>query len=681
MFNYWFNSIANTDTVYIVPMVVKKAFRVTLQVIIVLCSLNASAQSNDLDSLKRVLQTPLEAKDEVNTLISIGDIYHYENQLDSAIMAFHKAMVIASTIHDKRNEANALIGLGSMSEELGNYGQALSLLFRASQIFEQMGDSDGIIEVQMILQSTYRQSGNYRNALRHLFIALGHLGKNDKKGVYIFRGVRMRPLMLAEIGETYQHMNELDSAEFYTRKSIEEQLMMNGATWNFPIYLLGKIQAKQGKNKEALRNYKSAIPLAARNGILKDTLDIYNSIAELYKNTGELDSAIYYGKAITDKRFLNKSILLTAEITLAEVYKLKHNTDSAFKYLELSSALKDSIYSAEKHKEFQSAVFNEQLRQMESAERQEELKNQIIMYSLIGGLIVFLIIALLLYRNNLHKQNAKVKIEKAFDELKATQKQLIQSEKMASLGELTAGIAHEIQNPLNFVNNFSEVNAELIEELKKELAGGNSNSAEDLANDIGENEHKINHHGKRADAIVKSMLQHSRISSGHKEDIDLNELCEEYVRLAYHGYRAKDKAFNAIPINIGIEKDLDPSLPNVTVVRQDIGRVILNLINNAFYAVNEKSKASSSGYTPIVKILTKNLGDKVEIRIEDNGMGIPESIKEKIFQPFFSTKPTGQGTGLGLSLSYDIVKAHGGTVAVNSTEGMGSEFIVQLPTQ
>ena len=660
--------------IHSITMVVKKAFRITLQVIIGLFSLSASAQSNDLDSLKRVLQARLEPMDRVNTLLSMAEIYHYENYLDSATMFYQKAMVMASTNHDKRNEAIALMGLGSMTEELGNYGQALSFLFRALQIFEQISDSDGIIEVQMILQSTYRQSGNYRSALRHLFNVRERLEKNDKKGVIIFRGVRMRPLVLAEIGETYQHMNELDSAEFFTRKSIDEQLMMNGATWNFPIYLLGKIQAKQGKDREALRNYKSAIPLAAKNGILKDTLDIYNSIAELYKNTGDLDSAIYYARSITSKRLLNTSILLGAVITMADVYKLKHNTDSAFKYLELSSALKDSIYSAEKHKEFQSAVFNEQLRQMESEERQEELKNQIIMYALIGGLIIFLIVALLLYRNNLHKQRAKVKVEKAYDELKATQKQLIQSEKMASLGELTAGIAHEIQNPLNFVNNFSEVNTELIGELKKELADGNVKEAEELAHDIDENEHKINHHGKRADAIVKSMLQHSKISSGQKEMTDLNELCEEYIRLAYHGYRAKDKSFNA-----NFEKHLDPSLPNVTVVRQDIGRVILNLINNASYTVNEKNKNGVSGYTPTVKILTKNLGDKVEIRIEDNGMGIPESIKEKIFQPFFSTKPTGQGTGLGLSLSYDIVKAHGGTLEVNSKEGEGSEFIILLP--
>jgi signal transduction histidine kinase len=243
---------------------------------------------------------------------------------------------------------------------------------------------------------------------------------------------------------------------------------------------------------------------------------------------------------------------------------------------------------------------------------------------------------------------------------------------MASLGELTAGIAHEIQNPLNFVNNFSEVNTELIDELKRELAEGNIRPAEELASSIADNEQKINHHGKRADVIVKSMLQHSRTSSGHKEITDLNEVCEEYIRLAYHGFRVKDKSFNPT-----FEKVLEPSLPKIAVVRQDIGRVILNLINNAAYAVNEKSKTGIPGYAPTVKIVTRKVGDKVEIRIEDNGTGIPESIKGKIFQPFFSTKPTGQGTGLGLSLSYDIIKAHGGTLEVGSKKE-GSEFVIQL---
>jgi signal transduction histidine kinase/ligand-binding sensor domain-containing protein len=290
-------------------------------------------------------------------------------------------------------------------------------------------------------------------------------------------------------------------------------------------------------------------------------------------------------------------------------------------------------------------------------------------------------------------------IEKAYKELKATQKQLIQSEKMASLGELTAGIAHEIQNPLNFVNNFSEISSELVEEMKEELAVGNAQLANEIASDISQNLQKINHHGKRAADIVKGMLQHSRTSSGQKEPTDINALADEYLRLAYHGLRAKDKSFNA-----DFKTEFDESLPKINVIPQDIGRVLLNLINNAFYAVDKKAKEENPLtpkaemkndqyiYQPTVTISTTSSkspsGDSrlndavgqvgVKISVKDNGPGIPDSIKDKIFQPFFTTKPTGQGTGLGLSLAYDIVKAHGGELRVETKEGQGTEFTIIL---
>ncbi|MBN3521000.1 GHKL domain-containing protein [Algoriphagus lutimaris] len=264
-------------------------------------------------------------------------------------------------------------------------------------------------------------------------------------------------------------------------------------------------------------------------------------------------------------------------------------------------------------------------------------------------------------------------LEKSLEELKSTQSQLIQSEKMASLGQLTAGIAHEIQNPLNFVNNFSDVNRELIAELKEEIEKGDLEEVKLIASDIEANEEKINHHGKRADAIVKGMLEHSRASSGEKTHTDLNALADEFVRLSYHGLRAKDKSFNA-----DFKLELDTNLPKVNVVASDIGRVLLNLINNAFYAVNEKAKENLEGYKPEVIVSTKKTKNGVEISVSDNGSGIPDSIKDKIFQPFFTTKPTGSGTGLGLSLSYDIVKAHGGELKVNTLEDEGSNFIIQL---
>jgi signal transduction histidine kinase len=245
---------------------------------------------------------------------------------------------------------------------------------------------------------------------------------------------------------------------------------------------------------------------------------------------------------------------------------------------------------------------------------------------------------------------------------------------MASLGELTAGIAHEIQNPLNFVNNFSDVNTELIDEAEQEMNKGNFDETKTILRNIKENEEKINHHGKRADAIVKGMLQHSRSNSGQKEPTDINALADEYLRLAYHGLRAKDKSFNA-----DIKTDLDDRIGKINIIPQEIGRVILNLINNAFYAVDEKKKHDPNGYEPTVTVSTKKTNQKIEIKVSDNGIGIPQKVLDKIFQPFFTTKPTGQGTGLGLSLSYDIVKAHGGKLKVETKEGEGSKFIIELP--
>lgn len=266
-------------------------------------------------------------------------------------------------------------------------------------------------------------------------------------------------------------------------------------------------------------------------------------------------------------------------------------------------------------------------------------------------------------------------LTKSLNDLKTAQAQLIQSEKMASLGELTAGIAHEIQNPLNFVNNFSEVNAELIAEMKEELANGNMDEVSKIAEHIHENEKKIIHHGKRADAIVKGMLQHSSTRSGVKKSSNINALADEYLRLAFHGLRAKDNSFN-----VTFKTDYDETIGKINIIPQEIGRVLLNLYNNAFYAVAEKMKFQPEGFEPTVSVCTIRAGNNIQIKVKDNGNGIPPKIIDKIFQPFFTTKPTGQGTGLGLSISYDIVKAHGGDLKVETKEGQGSEFIIQLPT-
>jgi signal transduction histidine kinase len=365
--------------------------------------------------------------------------------------------------------------------------------------------------------------------------------------------------------------------------------------------------------------------------------------------------------------------ILAASSLLAELYAERDPKESV-RYYQIASAAKDSLYGVQKVLKLQSSTMKEQERMAEQEAARIAYRNKIRQWSLVGGVAVFLVIALILYRNNREKQKANKILETTLTNLKTTQSQLIQSEKMASLGELTAGIAHEIQNPLNFVNNFSDVNTELVDELKSELAVGNTQSAVEIAEDIKENERKINHHGKRAEAIVKGMLQHSRTSSGQKEPTDINALCDEYLRLAFHGLRAKDQLFDT-----KLETSFDNTLSKINIVPQDIGRVILNLINNAFYTMSEKAKLQAASYTPQVIVQTKRLDGRIEIKVTDNGNGIPKRILDKIFQPFFTTKPTGQGTGLGLSLAYDIVQAHGGEIKVATKEGEGSEFIIQLP--
>jgi signal transduction histidine kinase len=416
----------------------------------------------------------------------------------------------------------------------------------------------------------------------------------------------------------------------------------------------------------------------------------------MYKQSGEKDSSLYYiQNGLPVANFLNSpDLLLRSYTALADFYKAKGNNDSTVKYQSLIIKINDSLFNSKQVQQFQNIDFDAQQRLQEQEAAEKAYQYKLRLYGLLTGLGIFLLVAIILWRNNRNKQKAyallkkqkeeidfqKSKAEQALTELKSAQSQLIYSEKMASLGEMAAGIAHEIQNPLNFVNNFSEVNTELLDELKSQKSKLKSEELDELLNNITENEKKINHHGKRADAIVKGMLQHSRTTSSQKELTDINALADEYLRLVYHSLRAKDKSSNA-----KFETEFDPSLKKINVVPQDIGRVILNLLNNAFYAVTEKQKQNIAGYQPTVRLTTKSVistsnNSKVELKVIDNGNGISPEMHEKIFQPFFTTKPAGEGTGLGLSLTYDIItKEHRGTIRVESKPGEGTVFIVELP--
>ncbi|HEV8504722.1 MAG TPA: ATP-binding protein [Chitinophagaceae bacterium] len=426
--------------------------------------------------------------------------------------------------------------------------------------------------------------------------------------------------------------------------------------------------------------------MAVKEIILRDVVQSYNSIAALYKERGPIDSATAYAlKAITLEREINFRGALDAALLVSEMYERQHRNDSALYYYKYAAETKDSMSSLTTIQQVQGIAFKEEMKEHERRQQavleQSQYRNRAKVLIVLGVAVVLLSVALLLWRTNRHKQKANAllkkkneQIEQTLVQLRSTHAQLIQSEKMASLGELTAGIAHEIQNPLNFVNNFSEVTKELIDEMQKEMDKGNLDEAKTISNNVRDNEQKIISHGKRGDVIVKSMLQHSRTSSGKKEPTDVNALSDEYLRLAYHGLRAKDKTFNA-----KFETDFDPSVGKINIVSPDIGRVLLNLINNAFYAVNEKQKTENGKFDPCVSVQTKKLNGQIEIIVKDIGNGIPQKVLEKIFQPFFTTKPTGEGTGLGLSLSYDIIKAHGGEIKVHTREGEGTTFKIDVP--
>jgi len=551
---------------------------------------------------------------------------------------------------------------------IGEFTNSLKDLFEILARFKKRKDKYGEMWTLSQIANTFGTAKNFDTAVVYYKNVLGAaLALNDTN-----RYVNS----LNDIGYTYYQANNPDSGLVYAKLAVEISYEPYFA--GFLPYALSTL----GENYIAKKQYDSALVILREclGYLVYDTLaisGISNDIAECFMEINKKDSVIYYTQqviSIANRNNLKPDLLRCYENLYRYFDKLKM-MDSSNKYFRLATNIKDSLYSIEKLKLVQEITFNEQLKNQEEIQKQRAQQNRIKVYSLIFALALLLVIAIVLYRNNQQKQKAKVKIEKAYSELKATQQQLIQSEKMASLGELTAGIAHEIQNPLNFVNNFSDVNTELVDEAAQEIDKGNIDEVKAILNYIKDNEQKINHHGKRADSIVKGMLQHSRTSSGQKELTDINALADEYLRLAYHGLRAKDKSFTAIT-----KTEFDNSLGKINVVPQEIGRVILNLINNAFYAVDEKKKQNLNGYGPTVSVSTKKANGKVEIKVADNGNGIPQKVLDKIFQPFFTTKPTGQGTGLGLSLAYDIVtKGHGGELKVETKEREGSTFTIILP--
>jgi len=620
------------------------------------------------DSLKQQLAMVTQDTSRVLLLGELAEAFR-NTMSDSAMRYGQQCLSLARQIQFPKGEAKALLSMSVILREMGNFPRALEAGLTALQISDE---NHFIAEEQLSLiriANVYSSSKDFTSALNYYRTA----EKKSKVAPdeYLIAAVQVF------VGEIYEELNQFDSSLYYERLASQKVFLYPSI---LPIYfrVLGNIEAHSGNNQLALKYYDQGLQAALGEYDYRKAASVYISMASLYNRLDHIDSAIYNANLalVYGQKLAYKNQIMEAATLLAELYEKKDIKES-LRYYKIANAAKDSMYGIEKVQAIQTITLNVQEHQRELEKARTAYRNKVRQYTLIAGLAVFSLIAFILYRNNKQKQKANQVLKTTLSDLKSTQSLLIHSEKMAGLGELTAGIAHEIQNPLNFVNNFSEVNKEMIAELKEEIIKGNYSEVKIIADDIEANQEKINHHGKRADAIVKGMLQHSRTSPGQPELTDINALCDEYLRLAYHGLRAKDKSFN-----MEIKTEFDNSIGKINIIRQDIGRVILNLINNAFYAVNEKAKLRSAlgGYEPLVVLSTKKLNGKVEIKIKDNGNGIPDNLVGKIFQPFFTTKPTGQGTGLGLSLAYDIIKAHGGDINVKTKEGEGSEFVVQLPT-
>jgi len=698
---------------------------------------------NRLNELQNLITLPVGKLDSMaNEALSISRKLHYNEGEAESLIALARAtfrkndqrqarslldqsIALAQKLDDKTHLANAYSTMSSFNNLTGESKQALEYAFKAEAAAQKTSNKALISRRQTGVSALYAHSiGDYTKAMEWALKA----EKNAEEA----NDLNALAASWSSIATIFTNIGDQSNAILYYKKALNANKKLGNQTLEFNLLnRIGEMYRLSGRYPEAIKAYEEGLsktqipynteltqsniadvyvrlnnlPMAFKYAFIslasaKKINDaegeewIDGILARAYLKANKADTAIYYANNGYQKAIHTGTIEFKRDNSeaLADAYNLKKDYGNAYKYYRLFINYRDSMSNAEVSNHTNLLQYNYSLakKQTQITALNQEKKMQY--YFLAGSAGILILIGatgIVLYRSNRQKQKANVLLSKqkreieeqrdqtnkALADLQLTQKQLIQSEKMASLGELTAGIAHEIQNPLNFINNFAEVNKEMIEELEDELKNGNTDEALAIANNIKENEEKINHHGKRADGIVKGMLQHSRASSNVKEPTDINKLADEFLRLAYHGLRAKDKSFNT-----EMTTHFDPKVPNINVVPQDIGRVLLNLFTNAFYATQQRQKIAGPNYKPIIEVSTAVNSKFIHIRVKDNGVGIPDNIRDKILQPFFTTKPTGEGTGLGLSLSYDtIVKGHNGKINIESNEGEGSEFIIDLP--
>jgi signal transduction histidine kinase len=622
----------------------------------------------------------------------LGNAWQTKGNMVEAMQWYEQALQVAEKAKYNKGIPGIKNNIALIHMHQGNYPLALKVFYESLELAEKLGDQfvaastiNNIAIVQFYQGMFDEAEASYRKTLEistaiadtiNIILALNNIGETNLEQLKIDAALR-------EVSRAH---------DIAVRISNPEMLVLTTHT-------LGVVYERMDSSSLAVGKFVEALRLSRQNGYGTSVCKALIALSRVQLKRNELKEALadgLEGLAIAGEMGQTQ-LQRDASQVLAEIYERLGDGNQAVRYFRMYKQYADSINNLETQRAAVTAQANRVFSQKELEFQRQSLQQRWIIFTAFAGLFSLGAIALIVNRNrrtlnraytDLQQKNEviatqKSKAELMLQQLQSAQAKLVQTEKMASLGELTAGIAHEIQNPLNFVNNFSDVNQEMLDELQQALRNGDIKEASQLADDIRENEAKINTHGKRADNIVKSMLLHSRGNTGVKEATDLNKLVDEYVRLAYHGYRARQKEFT-----VKLEVDPDPEIGKVNIVAQDIGRVLLNLLNNAFYAVQEKQRTAGADYSPSVTIRTRRhqsaAGDRhqaaISVSVVDNGMGMPVAVREKIFQPFFTTKPTGQGTGLGLSLSYDIVtKGNGGTLQVASTEGEGTDMTMTLP--
>jgi len=642
-------------------------------------------QNQKVDSLKSELK---KAKtDSARYIISnnIADLYT-ENNFDSAFKYNEKEILLARKNGKKLDEAIGLDYSGYNLYHLQRYSESYKRFALGFKLAEN-SDNETIPWSAAINPGVKSYRIQCLSSLHHDF---GHLLGATGDTLRQIAEYKKAKVLCAQLGDSLGtglvamnlggillNQKKLDSALILENEAQILFKKLKGKYLAAVFHFMGRIMMGMNKDQEGLQYYHKSIRMAYFDRVEIMLYKNYQDLADYYIKKRNPDSSLFYSiKSMETIQKMGSNDFNNAYAGLFKSYELTGKKDSALKYSKLAYFSADSLAKSRIRNltDYQNLSFKEQIRLDELEKEEIRNKSEIRIYQLLGGLGILLVSGVFLYYSNQKTKKTNKELDSALNNLKSTQSQLIQAEKMASLGELTAGIAHEIQNPLNFVNNFSETNAELLKELQEEIRNGNQEEALNLSESLIKNEEKIIHHGKRAESIVKGMLQHSRMGSGKKELTDFNQLADEYLRLSYHGLRAKEKDFQAKIIT-----HLDPNLEKIKIVPQDMGRVLLNLFNNAFYAVWEKQKSGESSFEPTLWVSTLEKDHTLLLSVKDNGNGIPQKLIDKIFQPFFTTKPTGKGTGLGLSLSYDIIKAHGGEIKVDSKEGEFTEFIIQIP--